>query len=121
MAVFREVVVEWGGEERTFTPSNRLLRRIEREVPIWPLLAKVQGGELPIGDVSFVVAEVLKEVGVGTDEDQIACDIHDGDPEEMLKYAFAVVSSLLPSGVSEKKPAAPAKAKSKPKAKKRAR
>lgn len=119
MAVFREVVVEWDGEEHTFTPSNRLLRRIEREVPIWPLLAKVQGGELPIGDVSFVVAEVLKEVGVDTDEDQIAGDMHGGEPEEMLKYAFAVVSSLLPSGVDEKKPAAPAKAKAK--AKKRAK
>lgn len=119
MAVFREVSVEWDGEEHTFTPSNRLLRRIEREVPIWPLLAKVQGGELPIGDVSFVVAEVLKEVGVDTDEDVISGEIHSGDPQEMLKYAFAVVSALLPSEVDEKKPAAPAKAKPKAKAKKR--
>ncbi len=115
MAVFREVNVEWDGEEHTFTPSNRLLRRIEREVPIWPLLAKVQGGELPIGDVSFVVAEVLKEVGVDTDEDRISGDMHSGDPEAMLKYAFAVVSSLLPSGVDEKEPAAPAKPKAKAK------
>lgn len=107
MAVFREVQINWQDKEYTLVPSNRLIRRIEREVSLWPLIGDIQAGRLRIGDVAFVVSEIMKEAGLKVTEDDISCDLHDGDSLANIKYAVGVITAILPGAPDEKKPEAP--------------
>jgi hypothetical protein len=113
MSVFREMSVEWEGERYTFSPSNKFLRRIDREVSLAGLAARADRGEAPIFDMAFVIAEILAEAGVETDEDQVIAIITDEDEGDRAKYLVGLINDLMPKGKSTGGSVAPKKTQAK--------
>ena len=75
MSVFREMVVEYKGETYALVPSNKLLRRIEREVSLAEIFAQLSQGKPRISDCAFLICELLNEAGADTDEDDVLSDL----------------------------------------------
>ena len=75
MSVFREMVVEYKGVEYTLVPSNKLLRRIEREVSLAEVFAQLAKGRPRISDCAFLICELLNSAGADTDEDEVLADL----------------------------------------------
>ena len=114
--VFREISLEWNGEAYPFTPSNKLLRRIEREVSFVDLINRSNDGRFPIFDIAYVMTEFLKSAGVrGVTEDEdygvLARDMQDNNSEGIAVILGCVVEAISPPGEDPKKAAA---AQSKP-------
>lgn len=110
--VFREMIVEWDGEKYNFTPSNRFLRRVDREVSLSMLAERADRGDVPVFDMAFVIAEILREAGVETDEDAVLALITDETDMARAEYLTGLLNDIMPSRDVE-----PAVKKSKPKAK----
>ena len=108
MSIFRDVEIEWKGEAYVFTPSNRLLRRIEGEGISFPRLVDgVASGAPAVAEVCFVVSEFLREAGAkDVDEDEIyntaMTALAEGDSEAFLKLANVVVEAIAPKGLEQK-------------------
>lgn len=101
MSVFREMIVEWEGENHTFTPSNKFLRRIDREVGLTGMAERAERGEVPIFDMAFVVAEIMREAGVDTDEDEVIAQITDESNAARAEYLIGLINSIMPSRTVE--------------------
>lgn len=119
MGVFRDVTIEWQGESYTFSPSNRMLRRIESlGVNIATLMHGLAVGPISAPSLSLVVAEFLKAGGARTDEDEVFGFIMTASEAEINALATAVAEAITPKEPDEKKPEARAvKSPSTPKAK----
>lgn len=102
--VFREVEIAWRGETYTVTPSNRLLRKIEREVSLMPWMAAART-EYRVSETAFILAEFLKSAGVATSEDQIAEEImaalFDQDVATYGALVSALIEAIVPPGAIE--------------------
>lgn len=110
MGVFRDVTMEWDGDDYTFTPSNRVLRRIESQgVNIAKLIHGLSVGPVSAPDLAFVAAEFLKIGGADVDEDQVYAKIMSGTQKQINDLATSVTMALIPMGADEKKPKRPAK------------
>ena len=80
MQVFRDVTISFGGKSYTFTPSNRLMRRIEAGMhpqTMMGMMAIMDGQQLPIYDISYVVAEFIKAGGGDVSEDDVLAEAYD--------------------------------------------
>ena len=70
MSVFREIEISYQGKAYTFTPSNKLLRRIERDVPLAGMVMRIQDEKPAVSEIAFVATEFLKAAGCeDVDED----------------------------------------------------
>ncbi len=100
MAVFRELKIRWKGKHYLFTPSNRLLRRIEEEVALTDVIAGIAGGRPKLSHVALVVAEFLMEAGVETAEDDIYAvimdDIQDG-ATQFTQWCEVIAQAVSPT------------------------
>ena len=115
MSVFREMTIEWGGEEYAFTPSNKLMRRIEGELAPSSLIGVMQRtseANPPISEISYIAAEFLKSAGVpdAPSEDDMFMEIM-GDTQNNGGAWFAgfcevLVMAITPpdTGVKKSKP-----------------
>lgn len=120
MGVFREVEIAWGGVDYQVTPSNRLLRRIEaNDVIISRMIAHLQTGHPPVGQMAFVIATLLQSAGAKVTEEEILEELTVGDPDEVQKLAVQMLTAITPVQPDPKKPAA--RARSGNKKKKRAK
>lgn len=62
--VFREIAVDWRGETYHFTPSARLLRRIESEgVLLLDVLEGISVARPAISHVAFIISVFLRSAG----------------------------------------------------------
>ena len=113
MSAFREMSVEWEGKRYTFSPSNKFLRRIDREVSLASLASRAERGEAPIFDMAFVIAEILLEAGVETDEDEVIAIITDEDEGARAQYLVGLINDLMPQGKPAPGGAAPKKTEAK--------
>lgn len=113
--VFREMMVEWEGERRPFTPSNKFLRRIDREVSLAALATRADRGEAPIFDMAFVISEIMADAGFDVSEDDVLAAITDENEGDRAQYLVGLINDLMPDRSGDEKPA-PKKAK--PKARK---
>ena len=102
--VFREMLVEWNGEKHTFTPSNKFLRRVDREVSLSSLASRAERGDVPIFDMAFVVSEILREAGIDTDEDEVLAQVTDAEDAERAEYLLGLINEIMPSRESGEKP-----------------
>lgn len=108
--VFREMEIGWRGETYVFTPSNRLLRRLEGEGISFPkLIEGVASGAPAVGQISFVISEFLKAGGCTTvteDDvyDEIMTSLANGEEDAFLRLAEVVIEAISPKGLDEKKP-----------------
>lgn len=109
MSVFREVEIEWGGRSYTVTPSNRLLRRIEREVPVLNMLRDFEREIIKPSELAFVLAEFLKAGGANVDEDDLFGALVGADAAATFVLAEQVLTALIPVDPAGKKPVAAGK------------
>ena len=106
--VFRDVTAVWNGEEYTFSPSNRILRRMESNgVNIAQLIAGLSQGSVSVPNLAFVAAEFLKIGGADVTEDQVYAHIMEGSTDDVSHLATWVSGAILPEPSSGKKPAGP--------------
>lgn len=95
--VFRELTIQWQGEEYTITPSLALLRRIKAKGIHALNLANacIKGGADPI-DLTDVHRLFMAEAGVKVSEDESYAFITGGS-DEMIDFQLAFVAAVLPS------------------------
>jgi len=110
MAVFRDTTMTWDGVEYVFTPSNRILRRIESSgVNIATLIQGLSVGPVSAPDLAFVAAEFLKIGGATVTEDDVYGHIMTGTPDQISELATFVASAIIPEEPAGKKPKSPAR------------
>lgn len=97
MSVFRELIIDWDGKKYDFTPSNKFLRRVDREVSLASLSVRAERGDAPIFDMAFVVSEILREAGADVSEDQVLAEITAADNEDRAQYLISLINSIMPS------------------------
>ena len=95
--VFRELAIQWQGEEYAITPSLALLRRIKGKGIHALNLANacIKGGADPI-DLTDVHRLFMAEAGVKVSEDESYAFITGGS-DEMIDFQLAFVAAVLPS------------------------
>lgn len=79
MSVFREVTIDYGGASYTFTPSNRMLRRIDAELSPQTLLGVLNvmdGNQVPLPALALVISEMVKEGGGDVTEDDVLVELY---------------------------------------------
>jgi len=109
MGVFREITIEWDGAEYVFTPSNKLLRRIEGQgVNIAVLMHGLAVGPISAPSLAFVASEFLKAGGAAVTEDDVFGYIMTASQGQIDAIATAVATAITPVEPNEKKPVAPA-------------
>lgn len=109
MGVFRDVTIEWGGVDYVFTPSNKLLRRIEGQgVNIAVLMHGLAVGPISAPSLALVASEFLKAGGANVSEDDVFGHIMTGTQGQIDKLATSVAQAITPQEPDEKKPEAPA-------------
>jgi hypothetical protein len=109
MGVFRDITIEWQGDEYVFTPSNKLLRRIEGQgVNIAVLMHGLAVGPISAPSLALVASEFLKAGGAVVSEDDVFAYIMTGTQGQIDKLATAVAMAITPQEPEEKKPVAPA-------------
>lgn len=126
--VFREVVMSWDGEDYTFAPSNRLLRRIDAGLAPQTLLGVIgsmDGVNLPLPAIAYILSEMLSEGGADVDEDDVLAGLYDdmesnnGDGVGTLVQAIG--ECVTPPGNGQSPVKSGGKPKKKPVGKKPAR
>jgi hypothetical protein len=116
MAVFRDVLIPFGGREYTVTPSVKLLRMIEMKgrrdntgfnlVEVFVRLSAGSG----YYDGAFVLAELINASGGKVTDDEALAQFQSfAGPKELTEYINLVCSCIMPD-VAGKKPEAEAAA-----------
>jgi len=124
--VFREVSIEFDGETYRFTPSNKLLRRIDAGLAPQTLLGVVgtmDGKNVPLPALSFVIAEMIQEGGGDVDEDDVLAELYDdlatNNGNGIGPLVMSIGECITPPGDPAKNLPAPAKAGAKKKSRKK--
>lgn len=123
MAVYREVTLDWEGAEYTFTPSFKVIQRIDRALmksgtTITSINAALTQGMLPMSDVSELLKLVMDECGLVRSLEDWHQDVtYEGDAA--IPLYLTIAGALLPSPKADpKKQDAPAQPDKAPEAKK---
>lgn len=111
MSVFREVKIEWEGQEYVFTPNMKLIRLIERgdgtgPVSIVELLHGANSGKPQLSFLAWIVALVMNHAGAEVDEAELYADMHEFNKEAYELYR-TVIDAISPSRKEVKKTVAP--------------
>jgi hypothetical protein len=93
MSVFREVEIKWGGKAYNVTPSNKLLRRIEREVPLVSYLGRASTDVLA-SETAFILCEFIRSAGGVASEDEIYSELMADFYENQGKGYFAIAGQV---------------------------
>lgn len=125
--VFREVRIEFDGQEYWFTPSNKFLRRVDAGLAPQTLLgvvATMDGKNVPLPALAFIISEMVKEGGGSADEDDVLgelyADLTSNGGNGIGPLVQAIGDCITPPDAASKNLPAPAvngakKAKSRPK------
>lgn len=111
MSVFRDLEIGYGGENYVLTPSNRMLRRIEAGLApssLTDVIARTASGKPPISEISYILAEFLKEAGAeGVDEDEmygeLMSDLLNNEGKVFASLTEVVVQAISPTDSAGKK------------------
>lgn len=116
MSVFREVRIELDGNEYWFTPSNKLLRRIDAGLAPQTLLGVIgtmDGRNVPLPALAYIISEMVREGGGKVDEDAVLQSLYDdlttNNGEGIAPLIQCIGDCITPPGASEKNLPAPAK------------
>lgn len=106
MAVFREVTIGWGGQEYTFTPAMRLIRRIDGMLlqdglSITKVVYHAAKGDWPSGAMALIIAEVMKEAGAKVTEAEIYAELTNS-PADVIPLYSAVIEAISPTDPGKK-------------------
>lgn len=109
MSISREITIEFDGRNYTFTPSNKLLRKIDSQLypqTIFGVLNQLDGQQAPLPALALIISELLNAGGGEFTEDDILHHLYDDIRENggkgILPLAMAITDSLtLPADVPE--------------------
>jgi len=109
MSVFREASVEFKGEDYVFTPSNKMLRRIEAGLApntLYGTLSQMQQGQVPLPSLAYILWEFLREAGARVDEDEVFGELSrmlmTGDQNAVLPVVELIAACVTPNAALEK-------------------
>lgn len=121
--VFRELEIEFGGKAYRFTPSNRMLRRIDAGLSPQTLLGVVgvmDGANVPLPAIAYILSEMIAEGGGDVSEDEVLAELYDdlaaNQGRGIAPLVAAIGDCITPPGTAAPNPPAPAKAGAKKKA-----
>lgn len=105
--VFRDITMTWKGEDYTFTPSNRLLRRIEvkGDLSIANVAHGAASGQAKLSLVAFIAAEFLKEGGARVTEDEVYAALMGVGDSAGLSILDAILTAIMPIDAGKKEEA----------------
>ena len=113
--VLRDISISYGGETYTFTPSNRLLRKIDAGLSpnsIMGVVNTMQNENLPLYDIAFIVSEFIKAGGGNVSEDDVLAelyaDLSENEGKGIGPLLEALAAAISPPGATAKNPQAPA-------------
>jgi hypothetical protein len=114
--VFNEMTINWEGGSYTFTPSNRLLRRIEGELSpssLTDVARRMNEGKPPISETAYIISEFLSAAGADksvADEDKIYAgimnDFATNNGTGFIGLCKALLMAISPADDTAKKPTA---------------
>lgn len=113
--VFREVVIEFGDNQYTVTPSNKLLRKIDAELSpqsLFGVLSSLGGqSNVPLPALALIIQQLLNSGGGNFTEDDILVellnDVQSNNGNGIRPLVEAIAQCLAVEGVSEKNSASP--------------
>lgn len=112
--VFRDVTIEYKGQEYTVTPSNKLLRRIDAELApqsLFGVLGGLSGNNVPLPALALIIQQLLNAGGGKFTEDEILSDlltdVQHNQGEGIRPLVEAVAACLAVEGVNPKNSASP--------------
>ena len=136
--VKRESAIEFDGVRYVFTPSNKMLRRIDAGLAPqthMSVLAQLQdaaqaaksdpmaGARVPIASLAYIISEMIREGGGDVDEDEVSEsimeDMSENDAAGLPGLIEAVIETVSPPDRLAKNLPAPAKAGAKKRAPRR--
>lgn len=113
--VFRETRIEYDGQEYWFTPSNKFLRRVDAGLAPQTLLgvvATMDGRNVPLPALAFIISEMVKEGGGDVDEDDVLgelyADLTNNSGNGIGPLVQCIGDCITPPGAAEKNLPAPA-------------
>lgn len=119
MAVFREVTLQWRGEDYTMTPSVALLRRIKSQgVNNLRLAHECLSGGVDPSELAVAHHIFLKAAGAEVSENDSYEFLTEGNMADIVAFQEAYVQSVIPSVDLGKKPEARTKSPATARAKK---
>lgn len=111
--VFHDVDIAWKGETYAFTPSNRLLRKIEGEIApstLGSVLQRVASGNPPFSEIAYILSVFLRAAGCRAEdcnEDElyraILEDVRFRDGKQYYAITDILVQVVSPSEDAAKK------------------
>lgn len=112
--VFRETRIEYDGKEYWFTPSNKFLRRVDAGLAPQTLLgvvATMDGRNVPIPALAYIISEMVKEGGGDVDEDDVLgelyADLTNNNGNGIGPLVQAIGDCITPPDIASKNPTAP--------------
>lgn len=117
MAVFRELIIAWKGEEYKFTPSMRLMRSIEMgDISFTDIAIRTSQGRPPISHIAFVLSKMLQAAGAKVTDDEVYEELVTGDQDSITALIGLVLTAFSPGESNAKNPAAQTGSQSKARA-----
>lgn len=111
--VFNEITINWAGGAYTFTPSNRILRRIEGELSpssLTDVARRMNEGKPPISETAYIISQFLLAGGASAsvaDEDNIYAgimkDFSENEGNGFVGLCKALLMAISPSDDTAKK------------------
>lgn len=118
--VFREVSLTLGEETYTFTPSNKLMRRIDAGLhpqTVYGVIGLLKEQEVPVPAISYILAEMIHEAGGDVDEDEVHAalfqDMAQNDGAKMMELVNVIAECITPVGALQNPQKPPATTKTK--------
>lgn len=95
--VFRELVINWGGEEYRVKPTMAIIQRVEGQGLVLSWIAHMlDRGRPPFSHIAGVIAAFLQEAGAeGTVEDVYA-EITQMETEQLREIVTAILHAAFP-------------------------
>lgn len=98
MSVFREMTIQWDGDEYTVTPSMALMRRIEQNgISLTTMAMRTAKGDAPISHIAYVLQQLLAQAGASVEEDDVYAALITGSEKQATHLVEVVLSAFAPS------------------------
>jgi len=95
-AVFREVMLGWGGEEYRITPTMALLNKIEQDISLSELAYRMSVGKVPMSQLAVVIGVMLRSAGAKASDEEVYQELMTGDAEAVQGMAAAWMEAVFP-------------------------
>ena len=97
-AVFNTVEVSWEGKTYEVKPTMALINKIEQRLPLVRLVRELGQAEPPVSSLVYVIAEILRSVGVQVEEEEVYREIVTSeDPNLGMNLRLAVLAAIFPA------------------------